>query len=95
MKKTKKINNGSIDVEKAFIELTCIGKRSPSYVNIKSLLDLGNFNYSDSNIQIVEMDDSDVSTNINLPLPLKISIDENFLYVWTNDKWKRVPLSEF
>jgi len=78
-----------------FISVNSPSWRQPSNIDIDALSDLLNINVS-----AVEFEDQDCSINrppdtFPIDTNLKLAADKNFLYVWTKDRWKRIPLSEF
>ena len=69
--------------------------RKPDEIDIEALGDL-----LEVNVGIVDFIDQDVSINrppetYPVDTKLHLSADQNFLYVWVKDRWKRIPLAEF
>lgn len=79
--------NNSIDQDTLYID------PSTKKISVKS------FKLKES-VSVVSFEDQNI--NINRPpetyavdTKLHLAIDQNYLYVWSKDKWKRVPLAEF
>jgi len=88
--KTANLNNLIVPVDSALW-------RVPHAVSLQELSEILDNNIEDKNpanvINLVP-DPSALPANLE-PISTFIAVDENFLYVWVNDKWKRVPLTEF
>ena len=101
MKRIKSIDINSIDIHKTFLEVNAPNWRETQYVPIKTVFELLEIEFPASpNVKLVTFEDQDVSINkppntYPLDHPLHLAVDENFLYVWINERWKRVPLSSF
>jgi len=59
-----------------------------------------NTSVSSSNIHLVEFENQDTNPALprharKLDINLELAIDDNFLYVWIKNRWKRIPLSSF
>ena len=75
--------------------------RSPRQMDLESLrgvLDIP----KDSSANVVAYKFKDQDTNPTLPpgthkldKSLEMAVDDNFLYVWIKNRWKRIPLNEF
>ena len=88
------ISDGKIENkwEEVFIPLYGKGWRSPQSISLKSLLN-----------QLGHTPEKVSEAIENIPEPPNgaimkesfIAIDENYLYVWIGDKWKRTILSEW
>ena len=99
MKRVQNLNLESLDINKSYVEIDGIGWRNSSHISIKGIMDFMQLDIDkETNVRLVAFTNQDVSVNDN-PNPiannLQLSMDENFLYVWVKDRWKRVPLSEF
>jgi hypothetical protein len=101
MKRLKSVDINTLDVDKTFLEVDSQGWREPQYIPLRSVLDAMDLTIPPApNVKLVTFEDQDISVNrppntYGLDHPLHLSVDENFLYVWINERWKRVPLSEF
>jgi len=99
----KQVQNyiNKIDINKSYFEVDGVGWRSPTHISIKSAMDLMELDIPpEANVKLVTFDDQDTSINrppstYSLSNNLHLSVDENFLYVWVNERWKRIPLSNF
>lgn len=90
----------TIDITKTYIEIESAEWRESELVKLEDLIKLLNLDSSISNINLVTFKDQ----NINRKSPpknylaaknLDLAVDDNYLYVWRDSKWKRVPLSDF
>jgi len=101
MKRIQHTNVNVIDINKSYVEIDGVGWRIPQHISIKEIMDFMQLDIPrESNVKLVTFADQDVSVNrppdtYLLEKPLNLAVDENFLYVWINKRWKRVPLSEF
>ena len=99
MKRVQNIDIESLDINKSYVEIDGIGWRNSSHISIKGIMDFMQLDIDkETNVRLVAFTNQDVSVNDNSQSPadnLRLSMDENFLYVWVKDRWKRVPLSEF
>jgi len=96
-KSINKSQSGSV-----FITVNSPTWRQPQELDIKALGELLDLNISDVvvNISAVEFEDQDTSINrppntYPIDTDIKMAMDKNFLYVWVNGRWKRIPLSTF
>ena len=99
MKRVQNVDLESLDINKSYVEIDGVGWRNPANISIKGIMDFMQLDIDkETNVRLVAFTNQDVSINDN-PNPLannlQLSMDENFLYVWVKDRWKRVPLSEF
>ena len=91
----------NIDIEKSYLEIDGLGWRSPIHLSIHSIMDLMELELPPApNVKIVTFEDQDSSITrppdtYSIDTSLHLSVDENFLYVWINNRWKRLPLSNF
>jgi hypothetical protein len=65
----------------------------PSTLLVKSTINT-------QSVKGVQFIDQDISYNrppntYPVVTALHLAADSNFLYIWSNDRWKRIPLSEF
>jgi|AntAceMinimDraft_10_1070366.scaffolds.fasta_scaffold29554_2 hypothetical protein len=104
MKRIKNINLNIVDINKSYIEIDGIGWRSPSHISIKNIMDSMQLDIPDvsniNNVKLVTFINQDISINSppsSYPKKdnLELTVDDNFLYVWVKNRWKRVPLSDF
>lgn len=101
MKRIKPVNLSDIDIFNTFLEVDSPTWREPKYISIRTVLDTMDLEIPEEpNVKLVTFKDQDTSVHTppqTYPLDndLHLSVDENFLYVWINERWKRVPLSNF
>lgn len=100
MKRIQNINLNTLDTNKSYIEINGVGWRSPSHISIKDIINFMELEIPDKcNINLVAFTNQDVSVNTppghSSENNLQISADDNFLYIWVKNRWKRVPLSSF
>ena len=101
MKRLKTVDINALDVDKTFIEVDGPGWREAQYIPLRSVLDAMDLAIPDSpNVRLVTFEDQDIAitrppNTYPLDHNLHLAVDVNFLYVWINDRWKRMPLSEF
>lgn len=101
MKRLKPININTLNLDTTFLEVDANEWRQPQYIKLRSVLDAMDLTIPDApNVKLVTFEDQDVSINrppntYPLDHSLNLAVDENFLYVWINERWKRVPLTEF
>ena len=103
MKKHDKLAKKENINESAFILVDSPSWRNPQHLTIKSLSDILNIKIgidSSANVFIVNFNDQDINPKIppnthKLDTKLELAVDNNFLYVWVKNRWKRIPLSSF
>jgi len=101
MKRTQRINIQNLDINNTFLEADGVGWRAPMHMSIKDIMDQMQLDIpEEANVRLVTFEDQDTSINrppntYPLDHSLNLAVDENFLYVWINERWKRIPLSEF
>lgn len=101
MKRIQKIDLNSVDINKSYVEIDGIGWRTPSHISVKGIMDFMQLDIPDgTNVKLVAFVNQDISINTppnTYPIEkdLQLAVDDNFLYVWIKNRWKRVPLSEF
>jgi len=97
-KHSKKVKKEHIKKEETFFEVDSLGWRHPEQMSIG---DLGEILDIDSSSNVISYKFKDQDTNPTLPPDaqklsnLDLAADDNFLYVWVKNRWKRIPLSEF
>ena len=96
----KKIRKDQVKCSDTFITIDSPGWRNPQNLDIDSLRDILNISGESSNVFVHEFKDQ--ATDFSLPpgahkldKTLELSVDDNFLYVWVKNRWKRIPLTEF
>lgn len=103
MRRPKYINIEDLKNDTVYVQIDSPEWRTPEYISLNSILNSNKIssNNTDITIKLVKFVDQDVSIN-NDPSTyddnddnLNMSTDENFLYVWVKNRWKRVPLSDF
>ena len=62
-------------------------------LSLRQLLDLLNKHNSIGNVVNVKPDVSKLPENLELRQTY-IAVSENYLYIWVNNKWKKIPLIE-
>jgi len=95
MSKIRKINIDKINIDNTYLEIKGKGWRSEEFLSIKELISLIDIDVSNiKDVNVVELDSKPSKIN---PDKITMSIDENYLYIWSNkhNRWKRVPLSDF
>ena len=101
MKRLQPIDVRNIDAKNSYFEVDGVGWRLPLHISVKEVMDMMQLAIPpESNVKLVTFEDQDTSINrppntYALDHSLHLSVDENFLYVWINERWKRIPLSEF
>lgn len=101
MKRLKSVDINTLDLDKTFLEVDAQSWRETQYIPLRTVLDAMDLSIPDApNVRLVTFEDQDVSVNrppntYALDHPLNLAVDENFLYVWINERWKRVPISNF
>ena len=99
MKRVQNIDLESLDIDKSYVEIDGVGWRNPANISIKGIMDFMQLDIDkETNVRLVTFTNQDVSVNDNpnqMANNLQLSMDENFLYVWVKNRWKRAPLSEF
>ena len=101
MKRLKPIDINTLNIDTTFLEVNANEWRQPQYIKLRAVLDAMDLTIPEApNVRLVTFDDQDVSINrppntYPIDHPLNLAVDENFLYVWINERWKRVPLTEF
>jgi len=97
MKIYNKINVSDIEKSLTFVQLSSAKWKIPEYISINLFEELiskaGNVNLR----EFVNQDSSDNIDigNLSTKSNLEVSLDDNYLYIWVKDKWKRIPLSSF
>jgi len=99
----KKAQKGDIKRNNTFIVVDSPGWRDPQHLDIESLRDImeiGSGSDSSANVYVYKFKNQDEQPNIpprshKLDKNLELAVDNNFLYVWVKNRWKRIPLSEF
>ncbi|NJO87883.1 MAG: hypothetical protein HC831_02170 [Chloroflexia bacterium] len=96
----KEVNSDDLNLDGSFIPLYGVGWRNPKSVSLRNFLniirDVIGISETEAVTEVVEHDEP-----IELPIGLKpvdpsnIATDGSYLYVKADDKWRRVPLSEF
>ena len=102
-KHDKKIKKEKIKKEKdnTFFVVDSPGWRSPGQLDIGSLRDILDIpEDSLTNVFAYKFKDQDTDPTLppgthKLDKSLELAVDDNFLYVWTKHRWKRIPLTEF
>jgi len=102
MRNQKHTPSVSINKDNTFIKIESPGWRKPGIISINELDNLMTTKDEASELNILLIPFTDQNTN-KTALPdtslmntkMKISTDGNFLYIWANDVWKRIPLSFF
>jgi hypothetical protein len=101
MKRLKSVDINSLNIDTTFLEVDANTWRQPQYIKLRDILDTMDLTIPEApNVKLVTFEDQDVSINrppntYAVDHPLHLAVDENFLYVWINERWKRMPLSEF
>lgn len=101
MKPPQKINVQTLDINNTFLEVDGVGWRTKLHMSVKDIMDQMQLDIpEESNVTLVTFEDQDTSINrppntYPLDHSLNLAVDENFLYVWINERWKRIPLSIF
>lgn len=91
------IDKNLINSNETFLELSSPNWKSSGFISINLFKELFGNN---SNVNLFEFIDQDVSINKppnthSIDTKLELSYDDNYLYVWIKDKWKRIPISDF
>jgi len=101
MKRVQKIDLDTINIDKSYVEIKGMGLRAPIQLSVRNVMNLMQLDIPEgTNMKLVTFQDQDVSINrppntYPLDSDLNFAVDENFLYVWINNRWKRIPISEF
>lgn len=99
-KHDKKARKENINKD-AFIIVDSPTWRQPQHMDIGSLCDmLNNREDSSSNVFVIKFKDQDTNPDLppdvhKLDNKLELAVDDNFLYVWVKNRWKRISLSSF
>lgn len=88
------------DAPNIFLTVDSPGWRTPEDIDIASLVDYLDIpNDSSSNVISHEFKQQDkhfeVPPDAKKLTQLDLAADNNFLYIWSNNRWKRIPLTEF
>ena len=102
-KHDKKIKKEHIKTDDAFFIIDSPSWRTPGSIDIGSLreiLEIPNAKNSSANVFVYKFKDQDNDPTLppgttKLDKNLELAVDDNFLYIWIKNRWKRVPLSEF
>ncbi|MCK9446885.1 hypothetical protein M0Q50_08560 [bacterium] len=78
--KKKKVNSLDIDLDLAYVQVNTKNSKRPVDMSLGDIIKLSDNKLPKDAIKIPKM---------------YISADDNYLYIWVKDKWKRIPLSEF
>lgn len=96
----KKTKIENVEIQETFFEIDAKGWRAPEYLAIGDLRQLLEIDSSIA-ISVTAHEFDTQATNPELPpnsrkiTRLELAADDNFLYVWIGNRWKRIPLSEF
>ena len=89
------------DVGNVFIIVDSPSWRQPQHMNIESLCNMLNEHQdSSANVFVIKFKDQDTNPKLppdacKLDKKLELAVDDNFLYVWVKNRWKRIPLTKF
>jgi len=94
--KYRTINKEQISNSETFIEISSNKWKGVGYISLQLFKEL----MEKSNINLLEF----VDQNINITRPpntypvnskMDMAVDDNYLYIWIKDHWKRIPITNF
>lgn len=92
----KIINKDLIDKSQTFIQVESSRLKQPGFISLELFEELMK---ESNNINLFEFNNQDASITKNPDIKslknLDLSIDENYLYIWMNTKWKRIALLDY
>jgi hypothetical protein len=102
-KHEKKVKKEHVKKDETFILVDSPTWRDPRNLDIGSLrdiLDIPNKLDPSANVFAYKFKDQDTDPEIppgshKLDKSLELAADDNYLYVWVKNRWKRIPLTEF
>lgn len=86
--------------EKTYVSLESKMFRHPLNVSLEDFSNLLDIKFNTPNVNLNVFDNQDVSINLppntqSVDTKLELAIDDNYLYIWVKDRWKRISLSDF
>ena len=78
--KKKKVNSLDIDLDLAYVQVSTKNSKRPVDMSLGDIIELSTNKLPNDAVKIPKM---------------YISADDNYLYIWVKNCWKRVPLSDF
>lgn len=97
-KHIKKAKVEQLKKAETFFEIDSLGWRHPEQLSLGELSQLLDV---DTSANVISYKFKNQDTNPELPPDatklsnMEVAADDNFLYVWVKNRWKRIPLSEF
>lgn len=90
------INKDLIDKSQTYVQIDSPRFKQPGYISLDLFEELME---NSNNIKLFEFGNQDTSINkkpdIKSLKNLDMSVDENYLYIWMNNKWKRIALLDY
>jgi len=102
-KHDKKVKKEQVKRDNTFILVDSPTWRSPEHLDLESLRDIMEISKGKNsfvNVFAYKFKDQDTEPTLppgshKLDKSLELAADDNFLYVWVKNRWKRIPLTEF
>lgn len=98
----KKILHSTDKIVKArtFVSLESDAFRYPMNLSLIDFTELLDIKFNPANVILTDFSNQGINKTLppgarSLDSKLELASDDNFLYIWKKDKWKRIPLSDF
>ena len=97
----KRAKKDDIRRNDTFILIDSPSWRNPQHLDMESLRDILDVSSdSSSNVYAFKFKNQDTDPRLppdakKLEKSIELAVDDNFLYVWVKNRWKRIPLSSF